>query len=91
MCAWTEERGADRQTGWEQGRRLRCVPGSLLVWPLLSLLTGEGSGGKENKGIVISLSSAKSGHFGPFLRAEAVLFVNSKHVFCLSGSFLCAA
>lgn len=45
---------------------------------------------RENKIIVISLSLVKSGHFDLFLRAQAVLFVNSKDIFGLSGSFQCS-
>lgn len=61
-----------------------------LLVPLLSLLNRDGKDAKENKSIVIPLSLVKSGHFSPFSRAQAVLFVDSKHVFGSSGSFVCS-
>lgn len=79
-----------RQAGI-QGKGFLCAPRLPAPHvPFLSLLTRDGSDVKANKSIVISLSLVKSGHFDLFLRAPAVLFVNSEHVFGLSGSFLCS-
>lgn len=80
-----------RQAGI-QGKRSLCAPRLPApdFQPLLSLLTRDGSDVKENKIIVISLCLIKPECFDLFLRAQAVLFVNSKHIFGLSESFQCS-
>lgn len=74
-----------------RGKRFLCAPRlPALHVPFLLLLSRDVNDVKETKSIVISLPLAKSGDFDLFWRTQAVLFVNSKHVFGLSGSFLCS-